>query len=111
MPRGRKGEKRSASARSLMAVPKRQHARRRGVLGLSQAVLGPDRYGCSRCFETMPSAPELAGVGKDRRAIAIEVLARMEDGEPPAGGQGSIVRKNIWLERERKSPGPVDFPE
>ncbi len=28
-----------------------------GFLILSHALLGPDRYGCSRCFETIPSAP------------------------------------------------------
>jgi hypothetical protein len=31
---------------------------------LSQTLLGPDRYGCFRCFDTMPSAPSLQAWAK-----------------------------------------------
>ena len=37
-----------------------------GFLLLSQAFDGPDRYGCSRCFETMPSAPSRQAWAKRR---------------------------------------------
>jgi hypothetical protein len=52
----------------------------RRVLILSQALLGPDRYGCSRCFEKMPSSPHLAGVRKDFSAIAFEMPVVLDPG-------------------------------
>jgi hypothetical protein len=36
----------------------------KGFLTLSQTLLGPDRYGCPRCFETMPSQPSLRACAK-----------------------------------------------
>jgi hypothetical protein len=35
-----------------------------GFLILSQALLGPDRYGRSRCLDTMPSYPSLQACGR-----------------------------------------------
>jgi hypothetical protein len=46
-----------------------------GFLVLSQALLGPERYGFSRCLETMPSAPSLHTCAKMASAVALEVLA------------------------------------
>ena len=35
-----------------------------GFLTFTHELLGPDRYGCPRCFETMPSNPSLQACSK-----------------------------------------------
>jgi hypothetical protein len=48
-----------------------------GFFTLIQLLLGPDRYGCSRCFETMPSRPSLQAWGQDDGAVPDNVLVEL----------------------------------
>jgi hypothetical protein len=49
-----------------------------GFLIFSHDLLGPDRYGCPRCFEDYTLKAELAGVLKNGRPVPGEVLVEVD---------------------------------
>jgi hypothetical protein len=80
-----------------------------GFLILSQTLLGPDRYGGSRCFETMPSRPNLQACVK----MAAPSPSRCSLYLTPAGALAMRLRQSglALLKRPRSPVLTVGFEQ